>query len=101
VESEFKLQIRFETTNFYFEGNGTMAPAVASRSAPLKCVQKIGRVSFREGRSDNPSSSVGPGTELSSAGTRRLRVNWKKVGRFVVKCLADFARDSAAVYFKA
>jgi hypothetical protein len=75
------------------------ASPVSIRSAHLKRLPKIAAVGSLDGRNNNPSLVLAPDTELSFAGTRRLRVNWKKVGRFIVKCLADAARDSAMIRF--
>jgi hypothetical protein len=75
------------------------ASPVSIRSAHLKRLPKIATARSLDGQTRNPSLGLAPGTELSFAGTRRLRVNWKKVGQFVVKCLADAARDSGIIWF--
>jgi len=80
-----------------------MAASVAIRSAPLKCLRKIEHARSLGGRADNPSLHLASSTEMSFAGTRRLRVNAKKVGRFIVKCLGDLAseRQESSMHFAA
>jgi hypothetical protein len=74
-------------------------PAVSIRSSPLKCLPKIAAAGVPRWQNRNPSLALAPGTEASFAGTRRPGVNWKKIGRFIVKCFADAARDSGMVWF--
>jgi hypothetical protein len=76
-----------------------MAAAVSIRSAPLKCPRKIAATRRLDGRTHNLTTAIAPGTVVSSAGTRGLAANLKKVGRFVVKCLADAAMDSTTIWF--
>lgn len=70
------------------------APPVSIRSTPLECPPKIAAASSLDVRTHNPLLGLVPGTDVSFAEARRLRVNWKKVGQFVVKCLGDLARNS-------
>ena len=76
-----------------------MAAAVSIRSAPLKCPGKIAAARRLDGRTYNPTLGLVPGTAASSAETRSLRANLKRVGRFLVKCLADAAMDSRMTGF--
>ena len=73
-----------------------MAASPASvRLAPLKHVRKIENARPLDSATYSPLLRLAPCTEVSLAARRRLPVNWKKVGRFMVKCLADLATDSA------
>jgi hypothetical protein len=47
----------------------------------------------------NPSLLLVPRTDVSVDGTRLLRVNLRKAGRFFVKCLGDLARDVMMIGF--
>jgi hypothetical protein len=73
------------------------APPVSIRSAPLNSLPKIAATRSSDVRTRNPSLGLAPGTAVSFAGTQRQRVNWKKVGQFVIKCLADLAADLAMI----
>jgi hypothetical protein len=73
--------------------------AVSIRSVPSKCLRNNRKAKLRGGRSEDPSLALVPSKEPPSAGTRRLKVNLRKVGRFVIKCLGDLARDSTMMGF--
>jgi hypothetical protein len=75
------------------------ASPVSIRSAYLKCLPKIAAARSLDDRTRNSLPGLAPSTAVPFGETRRLSVDWKKVGRFVVKCLADAARDSGTIWF--
>jgi hypothetical protein len=76
-----------------------MARAIAIRSAPLKCSKRLGLRQFPVTGNHDASHNLALITEGSSAARLHLRIDLKKLGRSIVNCLADAARDSTTMWF--
>jgi len=76
-----------------------MAQAISIRSKPLKYSGSFRPRPRSRAKARNPSLLLVPRTDVSVDGTQLLRVKLRKAGGFVVKCLADLAKDLMTIGF--